>query len=55
MVIKAANAAGEPELHAYPVDITKDHGNNDVLTFRPWTREPLEEVPIQFRFLPDKL
>ncbi|MEM7808492.1 MAG: hypothetical protein AAF561_10300, partial [Planctomycetota bacterium] len=55
VVFKAKSETGEPELHWYPVDITKDHQNGDALKFSPWVKEPLDQLTVHRRLLPDKL
>ncbi|MEL7238471.1 MAG: hypothetical protein AAGK78_06385, partial [Planctomycetota bacterium] len=49
VVVKAANEAGEPELHLWPVDIMKNHEQGDAISYSPWTKEPLDKMPLSFR------
>lgn len=53
VIIKGKGEDGSDELHFFPVDITKDHENNDALKFSPWTKESLEEMPVRWRMLPE--
>ncbi len=55
IIIKGKGRDGSDELHYWPVNITKDHTKNDAISFSPWTKEPLEKMPVQFRMLPQNL
>ena len=55
VIIEAENENGQPELHFYPVDISRNHLNNDVISYSPWEKEELEDLWVHSRMLPENL
>jgi hypothetical protein len=55
VIIEATDEAGAAELHWFPVDIAKNHENNDALSYSPWTKDPLETLDVRRRLSADAL
>lgn len=55
VMIDAKAPDGTRELHDSPVNISKNHENNDALSFSPWEKKPADELDVSRRILPDKL
>ncbi len=53
VVYEAKNEAGELEYQMLPVRVTKDHTENDALRFSAWVKQPLDEMDLNFRMLPE--
>ena len=55
VIYEGQSETGEAEYHMLPIGIIKDHRDGDKLDYDPDVMQPLEEMQLRFRMLPENL